>query len=130
MKRAVLITMILTFVGEPISPQKLTQPMVYGLKFANIVILSTLKRQIVRFREWMVAHGYTNTPVSLSEYGILSPDWFRGIGADFSPEAVNRFMTETFDYILTTTDPELGYKPDGDRLIQEFSWYSVNDDYN
>ncbi|MBV7329712.1 hypothetical protein KFU94_15990 [Chloroflexi bacterium TSY] len=88
------------------------------------------KRQIVRFREWMVANGYTNTPVSLSEYGILLPDWFRGSGADFSPEAVNRFMSATFDYMLTTTDSKLGYAPDGDRLIQEFSWYSVNDDYN
>ena len=51
--------------------------------------------RIERFRQWMADNGYRNTPLLLSEYGVLMPDWL-----GFSPERVNTFMSSTFDYML------------------------------
>ena len=40
-------------------------------------------------------------------------------------------MNQTFDYMLNTVDPNIGYPADGNRLVQRFSWYSVYDrDFN
>jgi len=84
--------------------------------------------QIVRFRQWMADHGYRNTPAFLSEFGILMP---QGIFTpDFTQERVNTFMSKTFDYLLNTTDPNIGYPGDGNRLVQRFAWYSINDNIN
>lgn len=86
------------------------------------------KQQVVRFRQWMTNNGYGGKPVYLSEYGILLPDIYGDDAEDFSPASVNQFMNDTFDYMLETKDPALGDPNDDYRLIQRFSWYSVNDD--
>lgn len=78
--------------------------------------------QIVRFRQWMKDRGYGGQPVLLSEFGVLMPADY-----GFSPERVNAFMQKTFDYLLNETDPALGNPHDGNRLIQQFAWYSTND---
>lgn len=85
--------------------------------------LNIFKEQIERFRQWMYDRGYGDKPLYLSEYGILMPESFEGFDAD----AVNLFMTGTFDYLLTKTDGKLGYAADGNRLVQRFSWYSTVD---
>jgi hypothetical protein len=82
--------------------------------------------QILRFRKWLADRGYRGAPVYLSEYGVLMPDVFAP-PEDFPPARVNAFMNKTFDYLLSATDPELGNPLDGYRLIQRFSWYSMND---
>lgn len=84
--------------------------------------------QILRFRYWMGVRGYTGVPVYLSEYGVLLPNQYDSF--DFSPAAINEYMNDTFDYVLNTTDPDLGDPTDGHRLIQRLSWYSVNDDFH
>lgn len=76
--------------------------------------------RIERFRQWMADRGYAGLPVYLSEYGVLMPDDF-----GFPPQRVNTFMNQTFDYMLTATDPQLGDPNDGYRLIQKWSWYST-----
>jgi hypothetical protein len=84
--------------------------------------------RIGRFRQWMQDRGYGGLPISLSEYGVLMPDWL-----GFTPERVNIFMNATFDYLLTATDPVLGDPHDGYRLVQKWSWYSTGapgDPYN
>ena len=49
-------------------------------------------------------------------------------GLYFTSDRVNAFMTKTFDYLLDEAiDPVLGDPTDGYRLIQKFSWYSVDD---
>ncbi|MEM7130895.1 MAG: C25 family cysteine peptidase [Chloroflexota bacterium] len=90
--------------------------------------VAIFKSQIVGFRQWMKENGYTNLPLYVSEMGVLLPDWYQPI-ADFSPAAVNRFMNETFDFMVTATDQELGDPNDEHRLVQRFAWYSINDDY-
>lgn len=90
--------------------------------------IELFKAQILRFRNWMNNRGYAGKPVYLSEYGVLLPDWYQPT-VSFSAESINEFMSESFDFILNTTDERLGDPRDGNRIIQRLSWYSVNDDY-
>jgi hypothetical protein len=41
-------------------------------------------------------------------------------------------MDASFKYLLTATDPAIGYPADDNRLVQRFSWYSTDDnvDFN
>lgn len=84
--------------------------------------INLFAQQIVRFRQWMYDRGYTNHPLYLSEYGVLLPERF-----GFTTSIVNKFMTDTFNYLLNTTDARLGYPADNYRLVQRLSWYSTVD---
>ncbi|MCB9139491.1 MAG: hypothetical protein H6642_14210 [Caldilineaceae bacterium] len=85
---------------------------------------------IVRMRQWMADNGYRNTPLYLSEYGVLMPSGI-GFSPDFTPERVNEFMTQTFDLIYKNgVDPAIGYPLDGNRLVQYLSWYSTSGKYD
>ena len=91
--------------------------------------LERFKERIVRFRQWMMDRGYADKPLYLTEYGILMPpDISDENGVPFDAARVSTFMTQTFDYMSTAKDPLLGYEADGYRLVQEWSWYSTNDD--
>ncbi|MDT8305772.1 MAG: CARDB domain-containing protein [Anaerolineae bacterium] len=81
--------------------------------------------RIVRFRSWMAERGYRNTPLYMSEFGILMPAEY-----GFDAARVNRFMDRTFTYMQNATDPALGYHYDGNRLVQRWAWYSVADALN
>ena len=78
--------------------------------------------QIIRFRQWMKDHGERNKELIVSEYGILMPDTY-----GFDETRVAAFMRNTFDYFMTAVDTELGYPADGNRLVQRWAWYSLND---
>lgn len=84
--------------------------------------LDTFRQQIVDFRHWMTQRGYQDTPLIVSEYGILMPADY-----GFPPERVAAFMTSTFDFFLTAADPALGYPADDYRLVQSWCWYSLDD---
>lgn len=87
--------------------------------------IELFKQQVIAFRTWMADNGYRNVPVFLSEYGVLMP---QGIfNPDFDAARVNAFMNASFDFLLNATDPNIGYPGDGNRLVQRFSWYSVDD---
>ena len=108
--------------------------------------------QVVRMREWMEQHGEQNRPLVLSEYSLLKPyhyptqqnpsgtcsvetctgppeDWefcFCDENAEtFHPTRVANFMHATFNYLMTATNPALGYPVDGPRLVQQWMWYSL-----
>ncbi len=84
--------------------------------------LDLFRQQIVDFRRWMVKQGQRNKPLIVSEYGILMPNEY-----GFPPERVAAFMTETFDFLLSAADPDIGYPADGNRLVQRLTWYSLSD---
>jgi len=84
--------------------------------------LDTFRQQIVDFRQWMTQRGYQETPLIVSEYGILMPADY-----GFPPERVAAFVTSTFDFFLTAADPALGYPEDDYRLVQSWYWYSLDD---
>jgi len=83
--------------------------------------LEIFRQQIVDFRQWMAEHGYQNKPLVVSEYGILMPEEY-----GFPPERVVAFLTGTFDFFLTASDPALGYPADDYRLVQRWCWYSLD----
>lgn len=83
--------------------------------------LAIFKANIIAFRQWMAAHGYRDKPLIVTEYGILfSPDH------GFPYDKVRTFMLGTFDFFLSATDAATGYPADGNRLVQAWSWFSLN----
>jgi hypothetical protein len=101
-------------------------------ELANVSLTASPQRfqeRIVRFRQWMKDRGYADKPLYVTEYGILMPqDISDENGVPFDDARVNTFMSQSFDFMTTAVDPNLGYGADGYRLVQEWSWYSTNDD--
>jgi hypothetical protein len=84
--------------------------------------MTIFRQQIVDFRQWMADHGQRDRPLIVSEYGILFHD---GLGYDYA--RTRAFMLATFDYFMNATDSSLGYAADGNRLVQRWAWYSLDD---
>lgn len=92
--------------------------------------------QIRAMRQWMKDRGQQNKPLIVTEYGVLyNSDNHEFNGTDpcadpavnpASAEAVRNYMLWTFDYFLNTKDEELGYPADDYRLVQRWSWFSVD----
>lgn len=90
--------------------------------------INLFTQRIVNFRQWMADRGYGGLPLTVSEYGVLMPDYL-----GFDSNRVNTFMNATFDYMRTATDPVLGDPNDNYHLVQTWSWFStgaVGDQYN
>ncbi len=107
--------------------------------FAEHDSLTILAQQIAAMRTWMKQHGQQNKPLILSEYSQLFPFedydhpdnpttcWVQDeYGKCFTPARVSNFMTRTFNYLETAADPQLGYRIDNNRLVQQWLWFSVN----
>ncbi len=84
--------------------------------------LDIFAEQIVAFRRWMAARGYRDKPLILTEYGILMPPIL-----GFDTPRVRAFMLGSFNYLRTAVDAGAGYPADGNRLVQAWAWYSLND---
>ena len=91
-------------------------------EIADHADMAIFRRQIEDFRRWMAEKGFRDKPLLVSEYGILMPESY-----GFPPELVSQFMVDTFDYLLTAADDEIGYPADDNRLVQAFCWFSVGD---
>jgi len=86
------------------------------------------RQLITQFRQWMKDRGFENKPLMVSEYGVLFPsDYAAGGGRVIGDQGVIDFMHATFSFMLEARDPELGYAADDDRLVQQWLWYSLND---
>jgi hypothetical protein len=78
---------------------------------------------VLEFRVWLRDRGQRNKPLWLTEYGVLlSVDY-----GDITVESVNAFMNGSFDYMLNTSDANLGYPADSNLLVQRWAWNSLND---
>lgn len=85
--------------------------------------LDLVRDQVIRFRQWMKAHGQQNKPLINSEYGILLP-----VDYGFDYPRVTAFMVGSFDLFNTLRDPNLGYAGDDYRLLQRWCWFSLDSD--
>lgn len=86
---------------------------------------------IIALRTWMQQHGQRNKPLIITEYGVNIPaSWgCPEVGCPFSPAQVrDSFMYPSFNFFLNTTDPNIGFPADGNRLVQRWNWYSLDDD--
>ncbi len=89
--------------------------------------IEIFKQQIRDFRQWMAVRGYRNTPLIVTEYGILmAPDYDAGNGRKYDEAFVSEYMRGTFDFFRTATDSSIGYAADGNRLVQSWSWFGLN----
>lgn len=85
------------------------------------------RQLVIEFRQWMKERGFQNKPLIISEYGVLMPSSYIGDGdAAEGDQQLIRFMRETFNFLVTAADPHLGYPADGNRLVQQWLWYSLN----
>ena len=89
---------------------------------------------ITEFCTWLDDKGERDKPVIITEYGVLMPSEYLGSGDPDNVEErrenggimVVDFMQGTFEYMLHTTHPELGWAAVGGRLIQRWAWFSLN----
>lgn len=96
--------------------------------------INVFHEQIVDMRTWMLENGERDKPLILSEFSILYPYEDDGptcyqedeFGNCFTPQRVTNFLNSSFNYLKNATDPNLGYPKDGNRLIQQALWFSVN----
>ena len=101
--------------------------------------LTVFAQQVVAMRTWMKQHGEQDKPLILTEYSQLYPfaDYDDPVnptrcflmdeyGKCFTQARVTSFLNRTFDYLESATDANLGYPLDGNRLVQQWMWYSVN----
>lgn len=93
--------------------------------------LDIFQEQVVAFRQWMADRGQRNKPLIITEFGVLMPylpeypDQF-----PFTEERVRAFMYGAFDFLLSATDGNTGYPGDGNRLVQKWAWYSLDDEFD
>ncbi|HSD83681.1 MAG TPA: hypothetical protein VLG46_07475, partial [Anaerolineae bacterium] len=103
--------------------------------YSQMFSQSIFRQRLIDFRSWMARNGYRNTPLIITEYGTLFPyppylDGDPYVDENNVPMTEARtatFMTGTFNTLQTLSDPGLGYRPDGERLVQRWAWYSTND---
>jgi len=84
--------------------------------------LDLFEDQIRSFRQWMAERGYQNTPLALTEFGILMPSSY-----GFPSELVASYLEDTFTWLAQTQDDTLGYPGDGYHLVQKWAWFSISD---
>ena len=83
--------------------------------------MDIFEQQIWAFRQWMADNGYADKPLIVSEFGVLMP-----VEYGFDPARVNAFMDATFQFLAETAEPGLGDPNDGDRLVQRWAWFSLD----
>ena len=89
--------------------------------------LPAFEQQIISFRQWMAGKGQQSKPLIISEFGVLFPVWYQdGHHQYYTITRVNNFMKGAFDYMLTAKDPVLGPAADDNRLVQQWNWYSLD----
>ena len=76
---------------------------------------------ITDFRWWMRERGYQNTPLIITEFGILLPADY-----GFEPDIVSDYMRSVINFYLNATGPT-GLPSDGNRLVQQWFWFSLFD---
>ncbi len=92
-------------------------------KTSDLDRMDIFNEEVRRFRSWMKEHGQRNKPLIVSEYGIL---FNQEMGYGY--ERVRDYMLNTFNYFLNTRDRNIGYPADDYRLVQQWAWYSLDDD--
>ncbi len=100
----------------------------------NITIFAN---QVTAMRQWMKDHNQQNKPLIISEYSQLYPYEIENDGSCFLRDEygqcfdeirVTNFMKATHSYLETAADPNLGFAPDGNKLVQQWAWFGTYTD--
>ena len=84
--------------------------------------ISIFQQNLINFRKWMKENNYQDTPLVVTEYGILLPEEF-----SYSQEFISNYLKHTSEWMLTYQDEEIGFPDDDYRLVQKFAWFSLSD---
>jgi hypothetical protein len=95
--------------------------------YADQANAAAFKQLIVEFRQWMKDKGFQDKPLILTELGVLAKSVEGSCPNCFPRERVNQYMFDVFDFMMTEKDPQTGYPADGYRLVQRWTWYSLED---
>lgn len=96
-------------------------------------------QQVTAMRTWMYEHGQRHKPLILSEFSLLFPYrldpggscWLQDeFGNCFTDSRVVDFTDNTLNYLTSSRSSKIGYPLDDNRLVQQWSWWSVNNSYN
>ncbi len=89
--------------------------------------IKIFKQQLRDFRRWMRDRGYRDTPLIVTEYGILMDPGYLGPGGrEYDYAFISEYMLASFDFLRTATSTTEGYPADGNRLVQSWSWFGMN----
>jgi hypothetical protein len=78
--------------------------------------------QLSSFRQWLTNHGYQQTPLALTEFGILMPSSY-----GFPDDVVASYLDQTFTWLSQVQDKSIGYPEDEYHLVQKWAWFSISD---
>jgi hypothetical protein len=84
--------------------------------------IDIFKAQILSFRNWMAENGYQNTPLALTEFGILLP-----FSYGFPDDLIADYLEQTFLWLSQAQDDSTGYPDDRYHLVQKWAWFSISD---
>jgi hypothetical protein len=83
---------------------------------------------IINFRNWMATREEArDKPLIITEMGTFTGVVSDGRPDNFSHERILQFMAGAFDFLINARDMSTGYAPDGYRLVQRWTWYSLTD---
>jgi hypothetical protein len=90
-------------------------------------------QQVEAMRSWMAKNGQRNKPLILSEFSLLYPNELDGdscwlqdeFGECFTQARVLEYMDGTLTYLTSARDTSIGYPLDGNRLVQQWLWFSI-----
>jgi hypothetical protein len=84
--------------------------------------LDLFENQLVAFRQWMKVNGYQDTPLALTEFGILMPNSY-----GFPPEMIADYLEQTFGWLYQAKNISTGFPTDDYHLVQKWAWFSISD---
>jgi len=105
------------------APEEIHTELGESYKTYDINIFET---RVKAFRQWMKDQGEQNKPMWITEYGSLFPPEGNPFLYASDQDSAN-YMAQTYDFMLSYKDPSLGYAADDYRLVQKWTWYSLND---
>lgn len=107
--------------------------------FSDTYSIEIFMDRIRYFRYWLNSIGDREKPLWITEYGSLFPDWevicipnesgkcgppFNGWPTEMDTIS---FMIDSFNFLLQSSNENLGMTNDGNKLVQRWYWYSLND---
>lgn len=107
--------------------------------YSDTYSIEIFSERILDFRNWMASIGEREKPLWITEYGSLFPDWEIRCKYDPYPDCSNpingwptqedniEYMINTFDFLLQSSTSLIGMPDDGNKLVQRWYWYSLND---
>ncbi len=115
-------------------PPGMTQTRGELYSYSQMFDVALFQQRLITFRTWLRDRGYRDTPLYITEYGTLFPYppynpffWVDEFGVAMTEARTASFMTATFNVLRTLADPSIGYPADGNRLVQRWLWYSLDD---